>query len=55
MHVPFGYDAALLLISVLFVVMYALFAYVDIAWDAESMVFLGIALALLVCSYWERG
>ena len=42
-----GYDAALLLTSVAFIVMYAVFAYVDIAWDTESMVFLGIALACI--------
>jgi hypothetical protein len=42
-----GYDGALLLTSVVFVVMYAVFAYVDVAWDAESMVFLGIAFALI--------
>ena len=47
-----GYDAALLLTSVVFVVMYAVFAYVDIAWDTESMVFLGIAFACIASDRW---
>jgi O-antigen ligase len=42
-----GFDGALLLTSVLYVVMYAVFAYVDIIWDTESMIFLGIALACI--------
>jgi O-antigen ligase len=45
MRVLPGYDGALLLTSVLFVVMFAVFAYVDIVWDTESMIFLGIAFA----------
>jgi hypothetical protein len=44
---PSGYDGAILLASVVFVVMYAAYAYVDIAWDIESMVFLGISLACI--------
>jgi hypothetical protein len=42
---PMGLDAALLLTSLLFVVMYAIYAYVDIAWDTQSNVILAIALA----------
>jgi hypothetical protein len=45
MRVLPSYDGALLLTSVLFVVMFAVFAYVDIVWDTESMIFLGIAFA----------
>jgi hypothetical protein len=47
MHESVGYDGALLMTSVVYVVMYAVFAYVDIAWDIQSMVFLGIALACI--------
>lgn len=47
MRVLPGYDGALLLTSVLFVVMFAAFAYVDIVWDTESMIFLGIAFACI--------
>jgi hypothetical protein len=47
MRAPVGYDAALVLSSVVFVVMYSVFAYVDIAWDAQSMVILGIAFACI--------
>jgi hypothetical protein len=47
MAAPTGFDSALVLTSVVFVVMYAVFAYVDLAWDTESMVFLGIALACI--------
>lgn len=44
LQAPSGYDGAILLTSVVFVVMYAVYAYVDIAWDLESMVFLGVSL-----------
>jgi hypothetical protein len=40
-----GDDAAITLTSVAFVLMYAVFTYVDIAWDAKSMVFLAVAMA----------
>jgi hypothetical protein len=36
--------AATLVVAVAFVVMYAVFAYVDIAWDAQNMVLLALAL-----------
>lgn len=39
--------AALSLAAVIFVAMYAIFAFVDIAWDAQSMVILGLALATI--------
>jgi O-antigen ligase len=39
--------AALALTGTLFIVMYAIYAYVDIAWDIGSMVLLGIILALI--------
>jgi O-antigen ligase len=38
-------EAAMTLTSVGFVLMYAVFSYVDISWDAKSMVFLAAALA----------
>jgi O-antigen ligase len=47
MTAPTGLDSALVLTSVVFVAMYAVFAYVDLAWDTESMVFLGIAFACI--------
>jgi hypothetical protein len=39
-----GYGA-ITLTSTAFVVMYAVFAYVDIAWDAQNVVLLGVAMA----------
>jgi hypothetical protein len=32
--------------AALFIAMYSVFTYVDIAWDARNMVLLGVALAL---------
>ena len=46
LRAPSGYDAALLLASVVFVVMYAAFAYVDIAWGGRSTMFLGVTFAI---------
>jgi O-antigen ligase len=40
-----GNDAALMMGAVAYVVMYLVYSYVDIAWDARSMVFLAIAAA----------
>jgi O-Antigen ligase len=40
-----GDYAATVLTSVAFVLMYAVFAYVDIAWDAQNMVILAVAMA----------
>ena len=40
-----GDEAALMMGAVAYVVMYTVFAYVDIGWDARSMVFLAIAMA----------
>lgn len=42
-----GDDAALVMTAVLFVLMYVIYAYVDIAWDTQSMLYLGIALAMI--------
>lgn len=39
--------SALVLTATLFVVMYAVYTYVDISWDTSSMVVLGFALALI--------
>jgi hypothetical protein len=44
--VPDGRDAAALTTAVLFIVMYAVYAYVDIAWDARNMVLLGAMIAM---------
>lgn len=40
-----GNDAVLMMGAVAYVVMYVVYSYVDIAWDARSMVFLAIAAA----------
>ena len=45
-------DSAVLFTSLAFVVMYMIFAYVDIAWDAQNTVFLGVALAAIAS--WNR-
>jgi hypothetical protein len=45
LQAPRGGDAALMLTSVAFVLMYVVFAYVDIAWDPQNMVLLAMAFA----------
>jgi O-antigen ligase len=40
-----GSYGAITLTSTAFVLMYAVFAYVDIAWDAQNLVLLGVAMA----------
>jgi hypothetical protein len=40
-----GAYGAITLTSTAFVLMYAVFAYVDIAWDAQNLVLLGVAMA----------
>lgn len=42
-----GQVGALVLGSVLFIVMYVVYAYVDIGWDTQSMIFLAVALAVI--------
>jgi hypothetical protein len=42
---PRGDSGAITLTSTAFVVMYAVFAYVDIAWDPSNIVLLGVAMA----------
>ena len=39
-------DAAFALVGVAFVFMFAVFAYVDIAWNSQNMVLLAVAFAL---------
>jgi O-antigen ligase len=41
-----GPDIMAVTAAALFIAMYSVFAYVDIAWDARNMVLLGVALAL---------
>jgi O-antigen ligase len=43
-----GDDAAMTFTAVAFIVMYGLYAYVDIAWDSRSMIYLALSLALIV-------
>lgn len=45
---PAGDHRAIAVTAVLYVVMYTVFSYVDIAWDTRSMVFLAVAMA--ICS-----
>jgi hypothetical protein len=47
-------DRAMTFTSVAFVIMYVVFAYVDIAWDAQNMVLLAVALAQIDGSRWYR-
>ena len=48
MQVRSGDHVAVTVAGLSYVVMFLVFAYVDIAWDARSTVFLGVALALCV-------
>jgi hypothetical protein len=41
-----GVDLVVLLSALLYVVMYAIYSYVDVSWDARNTVFLGFALAI---------
>lgn len=41
------HGAALALTATLYIVMYPIYAYVDIAWDTASMVYLGVMLAIV--------
>ena len=41
-----GFDVVVALSGVTFVVMYTVFTYVDIAWDARNMVLLGLSIAI---------
>ncbi len=43
---PSGNRQAIALTAVLYVVMYMVFSYVDIAWDTRSMVFLVVTMAI---------
>jgi O-antigen ligase len=52
MHLPRGPDALVLMAAVVYLVMYLVFAYVDIAWDTRSMIC--VALAMAVCSEYLR-
>jgi O-antigen ligase len=43
-----GLDVVATVTGVCFLVMYLVYSYVDVAWDARNMVFLGLALAMCV-------
>jgi hypothetical protein len=45
LHARPGNEAAITVAAVAFVMMFAMFAYVDIAWDAQNMVLLAVAMA----------
>ena len=47
LKLPPGDYAAITLTSIAFVMMYAIFAYVDISWDAQNMLILALAMAQL--------
>jgi hypothetical protein len=46
-RVPDGPDAVVNTTAVLFVVMYMIYTYVDIAWDSRNMILLGAVLAIV--------
>lgn len=47
---PDGPDAVVAVAATLFVVMYAVYAYVDVAWRSNNMVLLGVALSIATSS-----
>jgi O-antigen ligase len=47
-RVDHGPDLVIATVGVLFVVMYAVYSYVDVSWDARNTVLLGLALATCV-------
>lgn len=47
-RLPDGVDVVTTLIATLFIVMFAIYTFVDVSWDARNMVFLGLAFA--ICS-----
>lgn len=48
-RVPGGIIKAITLTATLYIIMHFIFAYVDISWDAKSMVYVGLALGILNC------
>jgi hypothetical protein len=54
MRLRAGRDAFLVTLAIGYVVMYLVFAYVDIAWDARSMILLPIAMAICGDLAWLR-
>jgi len=48
-RLPDGIDVTVAQLGLLFVVMFAVYTYVDISWDPRNMVFLGLAAA--ICSF----
>ncbi len=48
-RLPDGIDVTIAQLGLLFVVMFTVFTYVDISWDARNMVFLGLAAA--ICAF----
>jgi hypothetical protein len=46
-RMPQGDMSAITLTLLLYIIMHFIYAYVDISWDAQSMVFLGMAIGLL--------
>lgn len=49
-----GRDVAVVMAAVTYIVMYSVYAYVDIAWDARNMVLLGLTMAIATCFPIER-
>ena len=45
-RLPDGADVVATLSATLFVVMYVVYTFVDVSWDARNMVFLGVACAI---------
>jgi hypothetical protein len=46
-RVRFGVDLAVSVAATLYIVMYAVYTYVDVSWDPRNTVFLGLALAIV--------
>ena len=49
-HMPSGMMSAILLTITLYVLMHFIFAYVDMAWDNQSMTYLGMIMGLIGCA-----
>jgi O-antigen ligase len=46
-RIQFGVDLAISVSATLFIIMYVVYTYVDVSWDARNTVFLGLALAIV--------
>jgi hypothetical protein len=49
-RMPGGMMSAVLLTATLYILMHFIFAYVDMAWDNQSMIYLGVMMGLIGCA-----